>query len=250
MKLEKATNEAIEGWSGWEWTHDPGHCSCDLDAGGIIAEGPGAIEDWDAWEAERVGELSDHSDECAADIAAAERAYGEECLSAARGAADEARDALSYAEDGEWACAIKCVRSAMSSESDYGDSPTYSELLEAFETAAHEASRELAEEGLIIRRGASAVIVNDGQDIWACSREAWDACERHWDLVLDMGDDEEDEDASWDAYQTLCDECPAQLTQPGATGADAVELARAIVDDGLMDADEVMSRWGVEAEAP
>lgn len=246
----KAIEEAIFGWSGWEWAHDPSTCSCGDEPDPVVTEGPGDVVDWAEWQRERIAELKadGHSEECAIDMATDERWYGKRVQADARDAERDARSAIGLIEIDNWKAALRDIKSAVSTERSYGDAPCYGPLVDMVEELAHEASRGLALEGLQITMGATAVIVDDGADIWAVSRDDWDACADEWDLVLDMSDAAREEDSpAADAYQYLCDRCPAPLSINGRTVDDEQRraLAAAIIADNLMDRDSVNRRWGL-----
>ena len=111
-------------WAGWEWPHDPG---------GIVQDGPGAVEDWDAWQAARQSDITRADAAEAAEgtpyrearmsIAAQEREYGE----AAQDAAEAWRDCILAARravaDGDAEAASEAVSAASAIESEYGDDP-------------------------------------------------------------------------------------------------------------------------------
>jgi hypothetical protein len=135
-EVEDAASSAAE-WEGWEWSHDPG---------GIYTEGPGTVDDWDAWEKERYDELTEEDvrevigaepdekiskrqiREACEGIAQAEREYGEEAQDAADGARELGEQCVAAAKVGDYAEALE---QASKLEYEYGDDPSYGPLVKA-----------------------------------------------------------------------------------------------------------------------
>jgi len=147
--IRQAADRAASEWTGWDWSHDPA---------GVVTKGPGAVDDWAAWEADRAadlvgtagddgydGEPSVLSAEAAAKMAAAERAYGEGCQGDAAAAWELGTEAVKAAEHGDLHEALHAAGRAASLESGYGDCPAYSGLVAAIEQAiaAEEEEREV-----------------------------------------------------------------------------------------------------------
>lgn len=113
------------GWHGWEWAHDPG---------GPTSEGPGALNDWSAYEDERIADIvaSGEFDRTKAEeIAADERAYGERCQEDAESALDRFKEVRTFLLAGDFEAALEAASAAAALERGYGDAPTYGPLEKA-----------------------------------------------------------------------------------------------------------------------
>ena len=110
-------------------------------------------------------------------------------------------------------------------------------------------TRALALEDVEISLGENAVVVNDGNDIWATTREAWDACESGWNLVV-REDETAEEPADYAqalAYEHLCFRLPAVVSKYKRGALDEMNLlACQIVADGLMAPEDVFAIWGID----
>ena len=145
-EIETVAREGQEKWTGWDWNHDPG---------GVVIHGPGAIDDWDEWEKERLKKIDMEDIECALSlssdestemtisqieearkaIATAERDYGEQAQHDAESASQAADDAIRSAKNGKWTDALEHAETAASIESEYGDCPAYDGLVKLIKHA-------------------------------------------------------------------------------------------------------------------
>jgi len=141
--IEAAALAATRGaWEGWDWAHAPATCRCrpegEPEGEQLVLDGPGAVEDWGAWERARSAALraEGHTETCARACAQAEREYGEEVQLAASDAADAAREALAHVRGGRMAAALAAIRQAAAAEREYGDASVYGPAVRAVEAAA------------------------------------------------------------------------------------------------------------------
>lgn len=111
--------DAMAGWTGWQWPHDPG---------GEVVEGPSAVDDWDAWEADRATRVSPV-------MASAERYYGQRAQADAERAALRARLALRSLAQRDLHGACMFIEQAAQIEAEYGSGDTYGYVLTALQTA-------------------------------------------------------------------------------------------------------------------
>ena len=136
-KIEQLIDAA--DWSGWEWAqdfHDP--ASNDR----VCLEGPGELQfetdtgtapallhhEWDAWQEEIATKYGEA-------VAAAARAYGEECQRSAAAATASALLALELVENCDLDGALDAARDAALEEREYGDAPTWGPLVALLEAA-------------------------------------------------------------------------------------------------------------------
>ena len=117
-------------WTGWTWPATPA-------GGDRLMVGPGAIEDWDAWEAARIAALEAAGLDAVAAAATAswERDFGAECVSAALEAAECASAALEAAERGELRLALELAGEAVGRALMFGAPEPYRRLHYAIDTA-------------------------------------------------------------------------------------------------------------------
>ena len=110
----------LGAWTGWTWPATPA-------GGDRLMVGPGAIEDWDAWEAARIAALEAAGLDAVAAAATAswERDFGAECVSAA----------LEAAERGELRLALELAGEAVGRALMFGAPEPYRRLHYAIDTA-------------------------------------------------------------------------------------------------------------------
>ena len=120
----------LGAWTGWTWPATPA-------GGDRLMVGPGAIEDWDAWEAARIAALEAAGLDAVAAAATAswERDFGAECVSAALEAAECASAALEAAERGELRSALELAGEAVGRALMFGAPEPYRRLHYAIDTA-------------------------------------------------------------------------------------------------------------------
>ena len=128
--IRAAYRETLGVWTGWTWPATPA-------GGDRLMVGPGAIEDWDAWEAARIAALEAAGLDAVAAAATAswERDFGAECVSAALEAAECASAALEAAERGELRLALELAGEAVGRALMFGAPEPYRRLHYAIDTA-------------------------------------------------------------------------------------------------------------------
>ena len=121
----KLLGDAMYGFTGWDWNHDPG---------GLVVSGPGAVADWNVWEASRAADLVlRHPIAMAERLASAEREYGERIQLAAEAATCHARLAITHIQADNLPTARAHITEAIDLEAQFGDAPTYQYVLDQFD---------------------------------------------------------------------------------------------------------------------
>jgi len=134
--IRAAYRGTVGVWAGWTWPAAP--------AGDLCVDGPGAVEDWDAWEDTCAAQLRDRGTDAddAEPVAAMMRGFGERCQEAAEDAAEYARRAVEDAQRGNLVSAALLAEDAAACERPYGVGSVYRPLctaLRAAERAEYEA---------------------------------------------------------------------------------------------------------------
>lgn len=142
-KLTQAHQDAVDGFTGWTWDHDPGTCSCALED---------EMQQITCWNAEIGADLdgmeqalaeayreTGHTSRCARQLAATERRYAEFALDCVVAAREHGAEALRHAERGEWDWACSEARQAAQAELETGEDAAWGPFYKAVEAAAEAA---------------------------------------------------------------------------------------------------------------
>jgi hypothetical protein len=113
--------ETAQTWTGWDWSHDPAVCTCDMQSGREHTEGPRDAEYFIT---------QGHSEDCAERMAEAEQEYDKECREDAQAAYEHGDNAIDALKDGRIEDAKEELEEACGHENTYGGSPCYTTPLE------------------------------------------------------------------------------------------------------------------------
>ena len=126
-QLAGAVDVASESWSGWDWCHAPGRCTCDAGNDDVpVTVGPMTISKIVA---------HGHTEACARRILEAQEFYEAGAQAAAKRASDHGQCMLDCLRTGDVDGASDAIHAACRVESEYGDCPVWGQVREQFMTA-------------------------------------------------------------------------------------------------------------------
>jgi hypothetical protein len=117
-ELKEEVAHAKDMWIGWDWCHDPGHCTCEHD------EVPFTDSPMAPHELVAIG----HTEECARRIAKDQKAYEEGVKASAGRAGDLGDEMIRALETCNFATATELADAACRTEAEYGDCPVWGEV--------------------------------------------------------------------------------------------------------------------------
>jgi hypothetical protein len=118
QELKEAVSLAKDKWFGWDWTHDPGHCTCEHD------EVPYTDSPMAPHELVAIG----HTEECARKIAKDQKVYEANVKMAAERAGDLGDEMIRALESCNFATATELADAACRTEAEFGDCPVWGDI--------------------------------------------------------------------------------------------------------------------------